>query len=499
MVVEQIVNPMNLGPGSGPPDVLMRIKAGIKALKSRNKATKTYKDYYAGRQPLTYASDSYRDYFAKMVSSYRENLCPAIVDAISDRLQLTGMTIETQDEPENQEPGPPPQGTLELAGQPQDPPTEQELAGAALWAIWKANRMGWRAGQVHKEASKTGDAFVMVARDPITEAPRIYPQDSDRVHAHYDAETEMVDWAIKIWCDDDGTGRCNYYAPEATYRFRANRRGRPGTADGLPSEQTMWLPLDEEPVVTNPQGRVPVFHFANNADVGQYGISDLSDVLPIQDALNKAVSDMLVAGEFAAYPQRWATGLTEEKDPTTGKPIAGFKPGLDRLWSAGDPEAKFGAFPEANIEQMIAEQQRFKSAAADVVGVPAHYMMMTPTEWPSGESLKTAEARFVAKIKDRQVAFGSVWEDVLAFCATLAGLELPGQIEIMWTDASPRSDVDAATVATLKKGLGVSNEQLQRELGYTEEEIKRMAVENDSNQERQAELQTQRLNRAPFE
>jgi len=69
----------------------------------------------------------------------------------------------------------------------------------------------------------------------------------------------------------------------------------------------------------NPYGRVPVFHFPNRR-VYDYGISDLADVIPIQDALNKALMDMLVAMEFGAFKQRWVTGIEYETDPVTGKP-----------------------------------------------------------------------------------------------------------------------------------------------------------------------------------
>jgi hypothetical protein len=61
-------------------------------------------------------------------------------------------------------------------------------------------------------------------------------------------------------------------------------------------------------VVPNPYGVVPVFHFANNADLGMTGRSELEAAMPVQDGLNKSVLDMLVAMEFSAYRQRWAAG-----------------------------------------------------------------------------------------------------------------------------------------------------------------------------------------------
>lgn len=479
-----------------------RIREAITALRKRAGETSDYVAYYAGVQPLTYASDKYKDYFARVVARYRENMCPAIVDSITDRLQVTGTVIEAGEAPEEVEtpiPREPPAPGEIPAPPPAPKATPEDIAGSQLWSIWRANRMDLRAGRVHKEAVKMGDSFVIVWKDPETSNPRIYPQDSRRIYVHYADETEVIDWAVKVWIAPDKRARANLYTRDVIERYETAQPIRPSL--GLPSEKAVFVPLaDAEdgdgPTVANTWDQVPVFHFANDADIGEYGSSELRDVLPIQDALNKSVADMLVAMEFASYPQRYATGLQQETDPVTGKEKLAFQPGVDRLWLSGDTDAKFGEFSAADLDQLINVQNRFKAAAADVVGVPAHYMQMTPGSWPSGESLKTSESRFVAKIEDRQIAFGNVWADVLTFCAAIAGIDLPGQIAVNWKNASPRSDADMATVATAKKQVGVSNEQLQRELGYTEEQIAQMRGEAQASAEVEADITAKKFGSA---
>src|SRR5207248_10001232 len=88
--------------------------------------------------------------------------------------------------------------------------------------------------------------------------------------------------------------------------------------------------------LNNPYGIVPVFHFANNADIGAFGQSELRAALPIQDGLNKSILDMLVAMEFSAFRQRWIAGLEVDTDPATGKQILPFQPGVERLWVAAN-------------------------------------------------------------------------------------------------------------------------------------------------------------------
>lgn len=491
MVTEIVRTEVNANTSRG------RLKTALTALRKRANVAKEYVDYYEGRQPITYASDSYKDYFAKMVSRYRENICPAVIDSITDRLQVTGITIEAQEGPALADAPEAGGEDADAAQAEQAGPTPEEQAAAAVWAVWRANKMERRSGRVHKEATKAADSFVIVWPDPVTQAAHIYSQDSLKVYVHYDEETETIDWAVKYWLQDDDYGRAALYTPEAIERFITVDKVKTKTL-GLPSERARWVPYagDEGPYTANPYGRVPVFHFANDADTGEYGASELRDVLPIQDALNKATADMLVSMEFNAYPQRWATGMQIENDTVTGKPKTSFKPGSEHLWQNPDPEGRFGQFEAANLVQLIDVQNRFKAAAADVCGIPAHYMQMTPGNWPSGESLKTAEARFVAKVEDRQHAFGDVWADVLTFVAEIEGIALPGQISVLWQEASPRSDADMAAVALAKKQVGVSNEQLQRELGYSEEEIKRMGEEAQAQRELEADAMQQRLNSA---
>jgi hypothetical protein len=104
--------------------------------------------------------------------------------------------------------------------------------------------------------------------------------------------------------------------------------------------------------------------------------------------------------------------------------------------------------------------------------------------------MKSAEARFVKKIKDRQTGFGNVWEDVLKFCLRIEESTDTSEIEIEseWVTAAPRSESEVADTAVKKKAVGVSRSQILRELGYDEETIIRMLMESDADAVRSAQL-----------
>lgn len=418
----------------------------LRRIRDARKRYTLYADYYDGNHPLAFATAKFVGAFGTLFKEFADNLCPSVVDAVADRLELTGFGVE--------------QGRQEQ--------------GAAAWAIWQANRMDRRAGEVHLEALKKGDAYVSIWPDD-TGQPVIWTEVAEQIAVQYDADRPgRVRWAAKAWSEDDGTARLNLYYPDRIEKYvTAGRR----YAKALPVSEAAFEPYrvpDEPWPLPNPWGMVPIFHFATNAPIGKPGVSELRNVKPLQDALNKAVADMLVAMEFAAYRQRWATGIEVPIDPLTGKPIVPFQPGADRVWAVANPDATFGTFEQSDLGQFLKVQDGFRFEIARVSSTPLHHMALI-SDPPSGEALKTLEAKFVKKVRDRQTAFGNVWEDCFALALRMAdrGSERT-RLSAEWADAAPKSEREAAEVALLKKQVGVDLEQLLGELGYGAADIVRM-------------------------
>jgi hypothetical protein len=228
-------------------------------------------------------------------------------------------------------------------------------------------------------------------------------------------------------------------------------------------------------VVPNPFGVVPVFHFANNADLGMPGSSELEAALPIQDGLNKSVLDMLVAMEFSAFRQRWAAGIEFERDDE-GNVVPPFQAGVDHVWMTESTDARFGDFDSADLEQFLKVKDSFRTDIASVTGTPLYYLMPQLRGFPSGESLRKAETRFLAKIRERQEAFGQVWADVMAFAARISGTGV-FRLVTEWEDAASRSEREMLENIILKKRIGISTEQALMEAGYGAEDAVRMSNE----------------------
>jgi len=386
-----------------------------------------YQRYYDGDHDLAFASAKFQNTFGSLFREFALNLCPVVCDAVRDKLRIRCDSD-----------------------------------------IWRRSRMGLRSGEVHKEALRCGDAYMIVWPDAEGRAT-LFPNRAASITVAYDDENpgEML-WAAKWWATRDKRVRVNLFYPDRVERFVSRQQ-----ADVVVADARSFVPFEGEiaggrengalvaavgarslshsgHVSPNPFGMVPVFHFANNADVGDLGRSELEAAIPIQDGLNKSVLDMLVAMEFAAYRQRWAAGIEIEFD-NEGRRVAPFKAGVEHLWISENPQATFGDFAAADLEQFLKVKDSFRVDIASVTGTPLHYFLQE-SGFASGVSLRQNETRFNAKVRDRQASFGQVWEDAMRFAMKIEGTS-DTEVTIDWEDPAALSEKELLEERVLESQL----------------------------------------------
>lgn len=427
------------------------ITDGIKTLAGRAQEYEAVEMYYKGKHKLAFASANFRSAFGDTFREFADNLMPPVVDAVKDNLLVTGFNVEA--------------GAAGIADR--------------AWAVWQRNRMNQRAGEVHKEALLKGDAYVVVWADAAGRAT-MHPNKAHLCTVNYDEEQAgVVSSAVKMWKGADKRFRLNVYFPDRIEKYIT----RASYPNGMPDAARAFIEYEiagEAYPMPNPYGVVPVFHFANNAALGESGRSELSDVMPLQDALNKAVTDKMVAMEFTAYTQRYAIGLDVETDPATGKPIQAFS-GMERWLTVASENVKFGQFEGANLEQFLKVQNDFRMEIARVSGTPLHYFFLQTGSLPSGEALKTLEKRFLKKTIDRQTSFGEAWEAAMGFALRIEGESEKEKGEnsdlrlfTQWSDPSPASQREVLENLLMKSQIGVDDFQLLVEAGYGLKDIDAM-------------------------
>jgi hypothetical protein len=447
-----------------PDDNLLTIAKAVEVISDKAAAYKLLRDYYYGKHRAMFMSTEYSDNYYHQFAGLRCNMCARVVDAVVDRLSIKGFSVDE-------------------AGDGNEGEGATERIIKAVDRIWKRNRMDQRAGEAHQEAARMGDAYLIVWRSPDDPtSPIIYPNRAEMMTVTYDEEIPgRITSAAKCWVQPDGFTRLTLFYPDRIERWISKEKQSAITSGKVPDKANQYKHYQPDERTAwredNPYGVVPVFHLSNNANIGMFGHSELHDVIPLQDMLNKSLMDEVVSLEFNSYPQRYAIGLDVDIDDTTGQPKKPFAPGRDRFWAvASTPqETQFGEFSSTDptpLEDVVMGTVR---KIALVSGTPLHYFNLQTGDFPSGEALKTAEAPFVAKLRDRQVSWGNVWEDAVAFALAIADVAKQGSVRLIcdWEDAAPHSDKEQADTLTAHDKLK-NNPVLMEKLGYTEDEVDRM-------------------------
>lgn len=433
-----------------------------KRLDDRQPLMMLYEDYYLGKHRMTFATSKFRETFGNLFKALAVNFCGLVVDAENERLKIEGFRMGR----------------------------DVGDADKEAWRIWTGNQMESRAPIAHAEALSKGESYVLVWANPNKpDLPIIRPQDAKKCIVEYDdGDADVRRAGLKRWVDAERYENATLYLPDNIYKYRSAKP----LQDGIPgptsrSETGYWVERkvkaangsDEPWPLPNPLKVVPLVPLMNNPLLDVTGRSEIGPVIPIQDAINKLVADMIVASEYVAFPQRWATGIDVPIDEATKQPLEPFKAGPGRLWIADavpgmdQPiEPKFGAFPQADLNPYTSAIDMLVKHIASITKTPAHYLLGATDG--SGETLKMFETGLVAKTTSASRQFGEPWEEVVRLAHLVLGKTVDS-VSTVWGDPESRSLAEVTdAVGKHVQMLGVPKRIGWEKVGYTQSEIERM-------------------------
>jgi hypothetical protein len=238
-----------------------------------------------------------------------------------------------------------------------------------------------------------------------------------------------------------------------------------------------WVPRTGVPFeVENTLGTVPLIPMENSPTLKTPGISDISDVITIQDAINKMCMDMLIGAEFGAVPQKYAIGIEIPKDPQTGRPLnpQQFINGPGQVWASENKDVKYGQFDAADLQNFVKSINMWIAHLAATTRTPAHYLLVDSSNFPSGDSLTAAETGLVAKVRDKQTDVNPAWSEALRLSLRAQNSSAAGEpLSVIWGDAEQRIYSQKVDGALKLSTLGVPQDALWEEIGKTPDEIER--------------------------
>ncbi len=349
----------------------------------------------------------------------------------------------------------------------------------------------------HREALLYGQSFVTVWADPAGN-PLVTVETAHQMAVIVDPGTRVVTAAIKRWRTKTTT-EAVVYLPEEIVRLRADS---PGAATaGFYVVDTLPNPLGVVPVVPlDNRDLIGVVHVVNGEYLSDTGCqSEIADLCPLVDALNKILTDMMVTSEYVGQPRRWVTGLQLKERPVLdadGFPVLdddGYPvtetvspiPEGDRLMHAEPTDAKFGQLDSAGLGGYRTAVDVLMQQIMAVSALPAHMVGVTTANPASADANRSAEASLTARAEARQQSFGRGWEQVARLMVAVRDGVDPATVHprIRWADASTRSiaaEADA-TVKLYQSGLLPTRFALAK-LGYSADEIAAIEAERAATQ-----------------
>jgi hypothetical protein len=233
-----------------------------------------------------------------------------------------------------------------------------------------------------------------------------------------------------------------------------------------------WQRYEDKELVcegVNPLGVVPVVHIQNVAQPYYYeGLSDVEQLVGLQDELNTRLSDRanrITLQSFKMYLAKGIEGFEE-------KPVS---PG--RMWCTDNMDAsieQFGGDSSTPSEDAhIAEIREAMDKVSGVTPVVAGILKNKLGNLTSGVALKMTFMGMLARTARKQFTYGQGLEQigrmilgVLDVCGVYRTEPKEREIEVLFPNPLPENMMEKLKEAQVKKELGVSQEQVLRELGY---------------------------------
>ena len=413
-----------------------------KRLSARLPRIERYEAYYDGHHRLAFATSKFRETFGSLFRAFADNWCDLVVDASVERLRVEGFRFG-----------------------------EDEQGDADAWELWQRNGLDADSKLAHVEAVKCEESYLIVG--PGEEHPLITVEHPSQVIVMNRPDAPRVRAAaLKKWIDDDEHAMATVYLPRELHKYRSNK----------PVNDEKRIVWNHRESVPNPLGVVPVVPLRNNPTLLGGGQSDIAKVIPLQDAVNKLVTDMIVASEFQAFRQRWATGIEIPTDPDTGQQLdrEKFLSSVSRMWTTGDEGVKFGEFAASDPSPYVKAIEMLIQHIAAQTRTPPHYLLGQSGAFPSGESLKATETGLVAKVRAKQVDFGEGYEEAMRLAFLLKGDTTKGRAyaaETLWKNPESRTEAETMDAAVKMKSLAVPYPDIWAYMGHTPQQIARFKKE----------------------
>lgn len=419
------------------------VDALFEELSKRRTDIEKFDGYYDGAHPLQFASEQFRKAFGGLFDAFSDNWCGVVVDSKAERLEVVGFRADGERE-----------------------------ADRASWDLWRKHELDADSNGAFTDALISGRVFGL-AWDGDDGEELTFEHAAQAIVGYYPGSRRRMA-ALKTWADDTNE-YATLYTVDECWKFV---RPRTQTNSGLYVStfgDGKWMPreVDGEPwPLTHTLGAVPMVEIPNRKRLRAEPTSDLSSVVPMQDAVNLLWSHLITASDFAAFPQRVVLGAEQPVqpvyDPETGTvigerpvPIERFREG--RIAWLSDENAKIDEWGAANLENYTKVIELAVQHIAAQTSTPPEYML-------SAQRVADTDGQknLVAAVRERQNAFQGGVRELMRLGHLAAGdgaaAAAIARGSIRWKDPQYRTEGEHVDALVKQKALGVPDEAIWEQL-----------------------------------
>ncbi len=229
----------------------------------------------------------------------------------------------------------------------------------------------------------------------------------------------------------------------------------------------------------NSLGRLPIVHISNSSVPGAYeGISDVEQLIPLQDELNTRLSDRANRVTYQSFKMYLGKGI----DDFLERPV-----GPGQMWATHNLDASIQEFghdtgspsEDAHIEQVRCALDK----ASAVTPLAAGLARGNIGNLTSATALRVLLSGLLARTEKKRLSFGEGIKQIVSLA--LAWMDHVGVLKtsptdrlvaIDWPNPVPMDEAQQFQNAKIKAELGVPTERILAELGY-----ETTSIQNSSN------------------
>lgn len=332
-----------------------------------------------------------------------------------------------------------------------------------VWDLWQAQRMDARQAEAHRAALTYGSAYVVVA--PDGEFRVRTPRQMLAVYRDPSVDEWPV-YALETWIENVGNDRRRrgvLYDAEHFYEVDLGQLPRAEMAGERSFTQRPSARFVGEPIPHN-AGVCPVVRFVNMRDAEDVVVGEVAPLLSLQRAINAVNFDRLVVSRYGAFPQRYVIGWAPSG------PAELTKASMAHLMAFDETDVKVGNFAAAGVEAYNSILEEMVTHVAMEAQIPlAAFGRMVNL---SAEALAMAEAPHQRKLAEKRESFGESWEQVLRLAASLEGVEVSDDAEVLWRDSETRSFAQVIDGISKLHAAGVPIEELLQDIpGWSKQRV----------------------------